>query len=266
MAEIISIATTNPTFIKPTHTLGEAIELMAKHGFRRLPVVMDMQLIGILTATDVLEALHGAELGILEKTVDQFMTPDPVAVYRSADLSYAIQLMFQHNLGSLPIVSEGNHTLSGIVTERDLVKAFAEIADADLAEFITPDPITLSYEDTTIGEVIDSMVNAHIRRAILVDASNTVKGIVTSTDLMRYVSEQIIRKGAIGNDELEKKANEIAIKTVITVNINKSVAEVAKLFEEKGMGGVPVVDDSGELVGIFTERDLLRIVGTYNLM
>ncbi|MHA2501892.1 MAG: CBS domain-containing protein [Candidatus Kariarchaeaceae archaeon] len=264
--EIISIATTNPMTMRPDDKLGDAIKLMAKEGFRRLPIVHDMYLVGILTATDILRALKARDMAVLEMPLENFMTAEPIAVYRSADLTEAIKLMFEHGLGSLPIVSEGNDTLAGIVTERDLVKHFSEVADADLAEFVSPDPITLSFTRTKIGEIIDAMVDAHIRRAILVDSKKQVKGMVTSTDMLRYISDQIIRHGEITDEVLKTKAKEIAILNVRTVSVNASMADVAKMFTELGMGGVPVVDEDGALVGIFTERDLLRVVALYSLM
>jgi len=264
--EIISIATTNPVTMRPDDKLGDAIKIMAKKGFRRLPIVHDMFLIGIMTATDVLRALYSGDMTVLDMPIEAFMTPEPIAVYRNADLTAAINLMFEHDLGSLPIVSEGTDTLAGIVTERDLVKHFSEVADADLSEFISMDPITLNVAKTTISDVIAAMVDANIRRAILVDSKKNVKGIVTSTDLLRYISDEIIRRGELTQEVLNTKAKEIAVVDVSTVNINSSMAEVAKMLSEKGMGGVPVTNDDGELVGIFTERDLLRVVALYRLM
>jgi len=263
--EIISIATTNPTTMRPDDILGDAVKIMAKQGFRRLPIVHEMFLVGIVTATDVLRAIQGGDMKVLEMPLEAFMTVEPIAVYRSADLTQAIDLMFQHDLGSLPIVSEGTETLAGIVTERDLVKHFSEVADADLSEFISTDPIILPFEGTTIQQIVDAMVDAHIRRAILIDDDKNVKGIVTSTDVLRFVADEIIRSGTLDNKEMKKEAKDIAVLNVKTVDINSSMAEVAKMFTEIGMGGVPVTDN-GELVGIFTERDLLRVVALYRLM
>ena len=44
------------------------------------------------------------------------------------------------------------------------------------------------------------------------------------------------------------------------------MADVAAMLAEKGMGGVPVTNEKNELVGIFTERDLLRVIALYRLM
>lgn len=44
----------------------------------------------------------------------------------------------------------------------------------------------------------------------------------------------------------------------VTVKANSSVLALARLLAEKHISGVPVVDDTGALVGIVTEQDLLR--------
>jgi len=43
----------------------------------------------------------------------------------------------------------------------------------------------------------------------------------------------------------------------VTVSPDTSVTDVAKLMVEKNIGGLPVVDGSGDLVGIVTESDLI---------
>jgi CBS domain-containing protein len=267
MAEIIAIASQNPIFVRPTDILQDAIEIMAKNGFRRLPVVWENALVGIITASDVLRAIHEGGMDTLPKEIHNYMTQDPIVVFRNADLSEAIQMMFQHDLGSLPIVSNQT-TLDGIVTERDLVKAFSQnsFADADLMQFIITTPITHPFQTTTVKKLIQSMVKDNVRRGILVDKNKNVKGIVTVTDLIRFISDQIIRNGEGNIDILKTKAKDFAETDVITVNANESVAHVADLLVEKKMGGVPVVDDQDHLVGVFTERDILKLIGTYNLI
>jgi CBS domain-containing protein len=43
----------------------------------------------------------------------------------------------------------------------------------------------------------------------------------------------------------------------VTVGPETSVTDVAKIMVDRSIGGLPVLDDSGELVGIVTESDLI---------
>ncbi len=54
------------------------------------------------------------------------------------------------------------------------------------------------------------------------------------------------------------KARDVMVSPVITVKPGSTVREVAKLFLDRRISAVPVVDDHGKLVGIVSEGDLLH--------
>ena len=47
---------------------------------------------------------------------------------------------------------------------------------------------------------------------------------------------------------------------VVSIQPNATVLEAARLMNDRGVGGVVVVDEANALLGIFTERDILRRV------
>ncbi len=55
-----------------------------------------------------------------------------------------------------------------------------------------------------------------------------------------------------------KTASDLMTTEVFTVTPQTKVADLAKLFTEKQVSGFPVVDESGALVGIITESDLIH--------
>jgi CBS domain-containing protein len=54
------------------------------------------------------------------------------------------------------------------------------------------------------------------------------------------------------------KARDVMVSPVVTVKPYSSVKEVAKILIEKGISAVPVTDDSGKVVGIVSEGDLMH--------
>jgi len=53
------------------------------------------------------------------------------------------------------------------------------------------------------------------------------------------------------------KARDIMTRDVITIRPEATVEELARLLIKHRISGVPVIDDSGKLVGIVTENDLI---------
>ena len=54
------------------------------------------------------------------------------------------------------------------------------------------------------------------------------------------------------------KARDVMVSPVVTVKPSSSIQEVARIFLERRISGVPVVDGEGKLVGIVSEGDLLH--------
>jgi len=56
------------------------------------------------------------------------------------------------------------------------------------------------------------------------------------------------------------KAKDIMTREVITVKKDTPIFEALELFLKKDITGIPVVEDDMTLVGILTEKDVLRLV------
>lgn len=54
------------------------------------------------------------------------------------------------------------------------------------------------------------------------------------------------------------KAKDIMTTKVLTVTEETGVEELARLFEERGVNAMPVLDKAGDLVGIVTQTDLVE--------
>jgi len=82
--------------------------------FRRLPVVDDDVLVGIVSGYDFRDWKD-----CLERTaVADAMTREVVTVAASDSLEHAVTLTLQHQIGALPVCDHGR--LVGIITAKDL--------------------------------------------------------------------------------------------------------------------------------------------------
>lgn len=48
--------------------------------------------------------------------------------------------------------------------------------------------------------------------------------------------------------------------TTVTMNFKNSVLDIAKKMLAQNISSVPITDDEGEIIGILTERDVIKIV------
>jgi CBS domain-containing protein len=134
IADIMS----SPVVCVDRHTsLPEAHLLMKDYGIRRLPVLDDGQLVGILTLGDVRGAspsevtpLNRLELSYLAEQikVERVMKPEVVTVTEDTSLTEAAHLMLDNKISGLPVLSDTGQVV-GMVTESDLFLALVELAE-----------------------------------------------------------------------------------------------------------------------------------------
>jgi CBS domain-containing protein len=49
-------------------------------------------------------------------------------------------------------------------------------------------------------------------------------------------------------------------KTTVTMNFKNSITNVAKKMLTENISSIPITDDAGEIIGILTERDMVKIL------
>ena len=117
----------------PETTVTEARALMARERIRHLLVTDAGRLAGIVTDRDIrlnlaspATSLSVWELNFLlaRLTVGQVMTKSLLVVDPDREARDAARIMLDHRIGALPVL-DGDR-LVGILTESDLVRAFAE--------------------------------------------------------------------------------------------------------------------------------------------
>ncbi|MGO9605481.1 MAG: CBS domain-containing protein [Candidatus Binataceae bacterium] len=122
--QIINWMTRNPAWVAPDDTLAKAKAVMEQGRFRRLPVMAEGKLVGIITERNLRS--HSGYLDSIR--VGTAMTPDPVVVTPSNSVQEAAQLMLDHKIGGLPVVDNGK--LVGVLTTTDLMKALLNVVQA----------------------------------------------------------------------------------------------------------------------------------------
>jgi len=273
--EIMTIARSPVITMAPTTPVYDALKIMVKEGFRRMPVVDPgtKKLLGIVTATDFINYLGGGDkFQIIQKKyegnffkainepVKSIMTSEVVSIRTSGKINEAIELMKKYKVGGLPVVDENNQVWA-IVTERDIVMLFSgKIRGAKVADLMSKQVVTAKPE-TPIMEIERKMIEKRFRRLLIVSDSEFV-GMATVRSILRFFgTSQVFKHLQSGTilQVLQTPVIEVTMKNVATINLETDIGQAAKLMQEKHVGSLPVIAH-GRLVGIITERDFFKII------
>ncbi|WP_435156866.1 CBS domain-containing protein [Haladaptatus sp. DFWS20] len=121
--------------------------------------------------------------------VGQLMSTTLHTVSPETLVEAAAQKMLANDIGSVVVVGSDNQ-LAGILTTTDFVKVVAERQPKDetpVKTYMTTDVITASAQDS-IRDVSDAMIKHGFHHMPVVDETEGVIGMISTTDLAAYLS------------------------------------------------------------------------------
>jgi CBS domain-containing protein len=108
-----------PIVIRPESSIVEASRLLIKHAVRRLPVVEDKKLVGIITVADIVRVVAGLNI---KESIDRYLETETVVLWSETPLPVAGAIMEFAAAEACPVI-DTNRKLVGIISDRDLIKA-----------------------------------------------------------------------------------------------------------------------------------------------
>jgi acetoin utilization protein AcuB len=136
MMTIAKIMSSAPVVVEPKAPLRKVYREMAEHRIRHIPVVSADGLVGVISDRDVREALPSpmspGEAMEFAAAMDRIpvwevMAEGVVTVTPRTSLAEAAHMLAGRKIGCLPVLDAGR--LVGIVTETDMLQAFAALLD-----------------------------------------------------------------------------------------------------------------------------------------
>ena len=125
--------------------------------------------------------------------------------------------------------------------------------------WMTTDVVSVG-PDTSLLKVGKLMKDHHIRRIPVVDEQGQVIGIISDRDVRDASPSKATTLDMYEMHYLlaELKAKNIMTAKPITVKPTDTVEQAALIMLDNKVGGLPVVDDSGKLVGIISDHDVFK--------
>lgn len=112
------LMTHDPITISPDATIREAASLMIKHSIRRLPVIEDDDLVGLISVADLVAAL--AQMKVRDEIKESYIS-QTFALWEETPLPLVGRIMEISGFDAIPILDEES-ILQGIISERDLIR------------------------------------------------------------------------------------------------------------------------------------------------
>ncbi|ALK04544.1 MAG: transcriptional regulator, contains C-terminal CBS domains [Methanosarcina sp. 795] len=117
--QLALLMTRDPITIPPGSDLQTAARLLLKHGIRRLPVVDDGKLVGLITVADLVGAIADMNIDI---PIKDYVEKEVVAIYSETPLPVVARIMELAAVKAVPVL-DANLELVGIISDRDIIAA-----------------------------------------------------------------------------------------------------------------------------------------------
>ncbi len=173
--------------------------------------------------------------------VGDLMTPEVVTADLPGTREDVIEILQGGSISSIPVVKDGGYR--GLVSREELLRNPGEEQLAMLMREVPTVEKTASLEEAS-----ELMLDNDERRLPVLDGDGVV-GIVTLTDVVRYLAEEDVDEDISGYVE----------EGVLTVWQDTPVNVVVESMTLADDTAACVLDDEAEMTGIVTETDLVRL-------
>lgn len=116
--------------------------------------------------------------------------------------------------------------------------------------------VTAVRVESRIEDAWRILVTGRIRQAPVLDSTHRLVGIVSERDLLTALN---VEGGAV-RDVLARTVAEVMVSPVVSADPVADIRRVARVLLDTGFTGVPVVNETGEMVGFVSRGDILRAV------
>ncbi|HEY4699848.1 MAG TPA: CBS domain-containing protein, partial [Nitrososphaerales archaeon] len=186
-------------------------------------------------------------------TLKDIMTRTVISVREADSLLDAQQLMVRNNIERLVVIDDRNIPI-GIITQRDMIKGLMNsgtgksLDKIGVKSVMTKNPISLDSQES-MKKASQIMTSKNISSIIAVDKMGRTVGIVTKSDVCRYLSTL---------DESDIPVKRFMSKNPITIGPNYSIFAAANVMSERSFTRLIVIEDK-KPVGIVTLSDLVPV-------
>ena len=236
---LVKIVSENPKSVSPETPIQDMISIMIDERIDSIPVLLDEDLVGIVTATDILKVFIRLDaIGRLfrEKT-------------NTEERGRFVDLLSKDSDHAVLALSSVLRTVKDIMTEQ----------------------VVCLEERNDLAKVMEVMQRGKFRHVPIVDKQKSLVGIISDRDVLRHLpfredtfepQDEVFRTGLFYVDLKEpiirQPASRIMKRDITYVPPDCSFHDAVTMLYEMKISCLPVTDDRKKLLGIVTVTDVIR--------
>jgi len=197
-----------------------------------------------------------------KKTKAKDITQYGVAtIDKNASVYQAVALMVKRSVTGLPVVDESG--LVGLISEKDVLKMLydTEFVEGCVGDYMTTDILTFDENDD-LADICRCLLQKSFRRVPIM-RQGRLAGIISRADLIKANKDKF-KPDTTHNDSASKPAAVLAKDVMkcglLTVGLFTPIYEAMEILATKNVTGLPVVDDAFNLLGVVSEKDILKML------
>ncbi|HVO43477.1 MAG TPA: DUF190 domain-containing protein [Aggregatilineales bacterium] len=293
---VSEIMTRRITTVTPDTPARQVVELLLGKLFKAVPVIdADRHVVGIISDGDLLhkagmpvrlavgERLEADDLREFitrvshEKTAREIMTTPVITAWANETVGTVVRRMVDHNLKRMPVVDEWRK-LVGMVSRLDILRVIAGDSTRQQEQGSSPQPgktvgdvmsqiVPKVYANEDLTDILKKMLQADMRRVIVLDEHDHPVGVITDGDLVARVSpavrQNILRSftaRVLGTGSLRRgdvTARDLMSFDVLTVSKDLSIVDAIALMIREKRKRLVVVDSQQHPIGMVDRQTLM---------
>ncbi len=193
------------------------------------------------------------------RTAQDIMQCGITAVSHDESVYKAIGILADNHIGGLPVVD--GPALVGLISEKDVLELLfqADFLPGVVKEYMTTDVVTFGVEDH-LSDICECLMTHSFRRVPIVHEGR-LAGLITRSDLIRARKDRFAPQGQTVRCRREDlQAQDVMKCGLLTVREDTPIHSVINTLATRHVTGLPVVDDCMRLIGIVTEKDVLKLL------
>ena len=245
---VSDIATTTVVSVDINSTIFSAIDMMLKYEHRNV-VVVDGYKFHIFSVVDVLNVqAQGIDLNSSLKELHLSSVP---LIRKEKNVLETLEYL-SDSIEFICVINE-DKSLYGLVTHTDITSNIDP--DTLMDNFRLQDFLKLGRrmkwvkKNEITSNLLKDMVHGAFDNVVVVEDLKPI-GILTTKDVMRLIKYK---------SNLELPISEYMSTPVDAINKNASIKEALAFVREKNYKRVVVIDDSGNLAGIISQKELISL-------